>query len=134
MECTKLMMSVKFYSLVHTYGFGIFDQNVTTLYDLARSFAEMIRKNPNFELAVEPMANIVCFRYLNKDDLSIDDVNCQIRQNLLEEGDFYIVQTILNGKTYLRVTLMNPFTTIDHLNNLLDSILEKGNNISSGSK
>ena len=102
MECTKLMMSVKFYSLVHTYGFKIFDQNVTTLYDLAKTFAAMIKERKQFELAVAPMANIVCFRYINEDGQPIDQLNSQIRQSLLEDGDFYIVQTILKGETHVR--------------------------------
>ena len=126
MECTKLMMSVKFYSLVHTYGFKIFDQNVTTLFDLAKTFAAMIKERKQFELAVEPMANIVCFRYIDEEGQPIDQLNSQIRQSLLEDGDFYIVQTILKGETFLRVTLMNPFTGRDHLQKLLDTIEQKG--------
>jgi len=122
MECTKLMMSVKFYTLIHTYGFEIFDQNVTTLYDLARTFAEMVGKRQGFELTAEPMSNIVCFRVLPGNEEENNRLNSSIRQRLLEEGDFYIVQTVLRGKVFLRVTLMNPFTTAKYLTELLDKI------------
>ena len=122
MECTKVMMSVKFYALIHSYGLEIFDQNVTTLYDLARTFAGMVRKRKEFELAVEPMANIVCFRITAKDHQESNRLNSQIRQQLLEEGKFYIVQTTLKGDIWLRVTLMNPFTTEENLTELLDEI------------
>lgn len=122
MECTKLMMSVKFYALIHTYGFDILDDNVTTLYDRARSFAGMIKKRPQFELAVEPMSNIVCFRIsaTNKENNNL--LNSKIRQRLLEKGDFYIVQTVLKGEVFLRVTIMNPFTEKRHFKELLDKI------------
>ncbi len=122
MECTKLMMSVKFYAMVHSYGLEIFDQNVTTLYDLTRTFAGMIRKRKGFELAVDPMANIVCFRITAKDKTENNRLNSRIRQQLLEEGEFYIVQTALKGAVWLRVTLMNPFTTKKHLTELLEKI------------
>jgi len=128
-ECTKLMMSVKFYSIIVEYGWEIFNENVTTLYDLAFSFAEMVKNRPGFELAVAPMANIVCFRLLSKNSRETNNqLNLRIRRTLLEKGDFYFVQTELNGQLYLRVTLMNPLTTINHLNELLNSIIETGEN------
>ena len=122
-ECTKLMMSLKFYSIVNAYGFEVFDQNVTYLYDLARTFADLIKKRNNFELATEPMANILCFRYINNSKRAdLNKLNSKIRQKLLEKGEFYIVQTILNENVYLRTTLMNPKTTKIHLIELLDEV------------
>lgn len=128
-ECTKLMMSVKFFSLVQAYGFQLFDQNVTTLYNLGTTFAGMIRFRPRFELAMQPMSNIVCFRVRANDDKTGNELNSRIRRAILEEGTFYIVQTQLNGNIYLRVTLMNPFTSKQHLGELLDKIEELGEDI-----
>jgi len=125
-ECTKLMMSLKFFTLIQQYGFEIFDQNVTTLYDLSKSFAKLIKNRPEFELANEPMANILCFRVVDREDKeALNKLNRQIRQSILEEGEFYIVQTELNGNVYLRVTLMNPFTTEKQLEELLDTLANK---------
>lgn len=122
-ECTKLMMSLKFYAVVQAYGFEIFNENVTYLYDLGKKFSELIKKRKSFELAVEPMSNIVCFRYTKAlGQLSLNDLNSMIRQKILEKGDFYIVQTELNGNIYLRTTLMNPLTETKHLEELLDEI------------
>ncbi|MEL6919132.1 MAG: pyridoxal-dependent decarboxylase, partial [Bacteroidota bacterium] len=130
-ECTKTMMSMHWYILLKTYGEELFNEYVTTLYDLGRDFGEMILKDNAFELAVKPMSNIVCFRYIqgDLDDETLDMTNAKIRQELLEEGEFYMVQTKLKGKHFFRVTLMNPFTTIDHLNRLLVSIKQKGHKL-----
>ncbi|MBT8313985.1 MAG: aminotransferase class V-fold PLP-dependent enzyme [Maribacter sp.] len=123
-ECTKTMMSIQWYTLLKTYGQGIFDEYVTTLYDLGHEFGEMIEKDDRFEMAVKPMSNIVCFRYvidaMNKNELN--QLNESIRQQLLEEGEYYIVQTKLRGIHYLRTTIMNPFTTRGHLELLLDKV------------
>ena len=126
-ECTKTMMSIHWFTLLKTYGEEIFDEYVTTLYDLGRQFAEIIKKDDQFELAVQPMSNIVCFRYIEKglDESALNKLNEKIRQKLLEEGEFYIVQTKLRGKHYLRTTIMNPFTTLEHLEQLLSKIKEK---------
>jgi len=123
-ECTKLMMSLKFFTLIKVHGTEVLGENVTLLYDLARKFASLIRQRTWFELAMEPQSNIVCFRLANP-GLSTEEqnrLNARIREKILREGEFYIVQTTLRGKTYLRTTLMNPFTTIEHLKALLDRI------------
>jgi L-2,4-diaminobutyrate decarboxylase len=125
-ECTKLMMSIKFFTLLKMYGLPLFDANVTSLYNLARSFAQLIKNDTRFELALEPVSNIVCFRYVfpGADELQHNKMNGRIRESLLEQGDFYIVQTTLHNTVYLRTTLMNPFTTESHLSNLLATIVQ----------
>ena len=123
-ECTKTMMSIQWYTLLKTYGEGIFDEYLTTLYDLGQQFGEMLENNTQFDLAIKPMSNIVCFRYFDDslNNSELNQLNKLIRQQLLEEGEFYIVQTKLRGIHYLRTTIMNPFTTTEHLKALLQKV------------
>lgn len=116
-ECTKVMTSLNVYTIFKTYGEEIFQKNVETLFGLAAEFAAMIDENPEFELAYQPECNIVCFRYHQDQRM-----NQMIREQLMMEGKFYIVQTILNGEHYLRVSIMNPLSTIDDLRGLLAEI------------
>lgn len=126
MECTKLMMSIKAYALFKRYGTEIIDQYVTRQYDLGKSFAQMIEGRKDWELAMEPETNIVCFRYRpeNLEEEAVEQLNAFVRQKLLEDGEFYIVQTRLKNKLYLRTTLMNPFTTEKELSALLERVEE----------
>jgi L-2,4-diaminobutyrate decarboxylase len=121
-ECTKLMMAVKVYAMLRTYGEAVFTELIDTLHDLASEFAQLIQTQPQFELAVEPQSNIVCFRYVADNQIDTNELNSKIRRKLLEKGDFYIVQTTLRGELYLRVSLMNPMTTIADLQQLLQEI------------
>lgn len=123
-ECTKTMMSIHWFTLFKLYGAAIFDAYITQLYDMGKLFANLIKNEPDFELATEPMSNIVCFRYCptSLDIKSQNDLNAKIRQSLLKDGEFYIVQTKLKDKHYMRITVMNPFTTIQHLESLLKKI------------
>ncbi|WP_435356494.1 pyridoxal phosphate-dependent decarboxylase family protein [Emticicia sp. SJ17W-69] len=129
-ECTKLMMSVKIYSILKAHGEQIFGENVDYLYDLGKTFAAMVKSRPNFELAVEPESNIVCFRLNNHFSKDLNELNSAIRKQLLEDGKFYIVQTSLKENIYLRVSLMNPLTTETDLNALLDEVENIGTQIS----
>lgn len=123
-ECTKEMMSLKAYAVIHHHGTQILTEYVDTLYDKAKSFAELLKDDDSFELACEPMANIVCFRFLDQmsDDHDHNQLQLSIRKTLLEDGTYYIVQTKLNGQIYLRCTVMNPFTKVDHFMDLLAKI------------
>jgi L-2,4-diaminobutyrate decarboxylase len=123
-ECTKVMMSVKVYAVLRTYGEGLLAANVDRLYDLAGRLAGMIGEWPELELATAPEANIVCFRWTGGrgDTERENEVNGRIRRELLREGRFYLVQTSLWGKDYLRVSLMNPFTTEAHLAEMLETV------------
>jgi L-2,4-diaminobutyrate decarboxylase len=130
-ECTKTMMSIHWFTLLKLYGEDVFDAYVTHLFDLGAQFAIIIKRHSKFEVAVTPMSNIVCFKYVDKDaSLGVQNKqNETIRQALLEDGEFYIVQTKLRGVHYLRVTVMNPFTTEVHFKNLLDKICKLADKI-----
>jgi L-2,4-diaminobutyrate decarboxylase len=124
LECTKKMMSIKIYALLKMYGVQLFDDYITKTYDLAKEFAREIDKAADFELALEPDSNIVCFRYApaGTDPSALDELNSRLREELKEEGEFYIVRTEIGGEVFLRTTLMNPFTSMDHLRRLLHRV------------
>ena len=123
-ECTKKPMAVKVFLMIKLYGKKLFDQFVTNTFNLAREFTEEIESSDDFDLAVKPDSNIVCFRLKPKDlsDKDLNALNNLIRNRLKENGRFYIVQTSINGNTFLRVSIMNPFTTIEILKELLAEI------------
>ncbi|MEZ0610961.1 aspartate aminotransferase family protein [Fibrella sp. WM1] len=135
-ECTKFMAAVKVYTLMRLYGDELFRANVDTLYSLGKTFAWLIRLRPVFELPVEPDCNLVCFRYVGGTSFSgelINTLNQRLRADLLTDGRFYIVQTTLRNQTYLRVSLMNPFTTEADLTELLDWLESRATAILAGS-
>ncbi|MEO0897623.1 MAG: aminotransferase class V-fold PLP-dependent enzyme [Bacteroidota bacterium] len=134
-ECTKRMMSLQAYLLIRTYGMGLFEEYVDLCYQNGEQFAQMVDEHPNFELATQPDGNIVCFRY-RFDTRPVDEWNAfnkRLRRLLLEEGHYYIVQTLIRGQLFLRVTLMNPFTRKEHMKGLLDHILGKVSVVGKGS-
>ncbi len=124
MECTKLSLSIRFYILYYAYGKEIFDDYVTYVFTLGRDFAKLLKTNSDFELATEPHSNIVCFRYLKEgfDNEGLNKLNSDIRNRLLRDGNFYIVQTTINELVFLRTTLTNPLTEINHLELLVSEI------------
>jgi len=123
LECTKRMIAFKLYAGLAVLGTRFFADHVTRSFDLARVFAEHIKAAPDFELALEPEANIVCFRHTPRVTLAdgrdtgapspeaLDQLQVKLRTKVNEGGRYYLVQTRLPQGLFLRTTLMNPFTT-----------------------
>lgn len=125
-ECTKKWMALKLYATLACYGPAMLAEYVSRTADLAGRFAALLREAPDFELAVAPQCNIVVFRHvparLAGDAAALDALQPAIRRRVIEGGRFYPVQVRLGGTTWLRTTLMNPFTTDAHLAALLDEL------------
>lgn len=122
-ECTKYMMGLKVYMILRTYGTSLWEAYLSRVMATGKAFADLVEQSPDFELPVAPQCNIVCFRYRRPglSEAELSRLNARIRQRLLEDGRFYVVQTSLRGHTYLRVTLTNPFTQPSDIEALLET-------------
>ena len=128
LECTKNMMGIKVYSILRTYGPQVFIDYLTECYRLGAVFADILRSCADFEMPFDPECNIVCYRYIapGMSDEELNKLNGTIRRKLTESGRFYIVQTQLGSRLYLRSAVMNPFTTREDFSGLLATIREYG--------
>ena len=52
-----------------------------------------------------------------------------IGRGLIEDGSFYLVQTRLPAGVFLRITIINPLTTADDLDQLLTTLRETGTDL-----
>jgi len=77
------------------------------------------------ELVCHPESNIVCYRLVKEEasNEELNEINARVRREILLAGEYYIVQTVLNGRIFLRNTMMNPFTTEKEMRGLLDQII-----------
>jgi L-2,4-diaminobutyrate decarboxylase len=119
LECTKSMMSLKLFFNLAVVGETGLAKHIEALFDHARIFSEQISRRPGFSVLCAPDANIICFRY--GENCALQD---SIRQRLVREGDFYITRATIHGKSYLRLSIMNVFTTEKHIDVLCDRIIE----------
>jgi len=124
LECTKEMMALKVYACLSLLGTQAFGDYVTQTYDQARRFAQRLEASGDFELAVRPDCNIVCFRHTPRGvpPEQLDALQARLRERLVQRGDFYLVQTRLPRGVFLRVTLINPLTRDEDLDALLEAV------------
>ena len=119
LECSKRMMALELYASLAEHGQAFFADYVSRMFDLAGWFAREIDAAPDFELATQPQANIVCFRVTGPGVDDLDALQRRIREELVHSGAFYLVKARLRDRTYLRTTIINPRTTKNDLSALL---------------
>lgn len=130
-ECTKRAAAMGLWGTWSLFGPSLFEDMVDVTFDLGRTFYEKLMAAPDFEPLHEPQCNIVAFRHL-PDALRqgpaerIGPFQLELRRTLIQSGEFYLVPTQVNGIGALRVTLINPLTTPDHLDALLDALRRYG--------
>ena len=52
----------------------------------------------------------------------VDEFQLRLRRAVIESGEFYLVQSRIDGRPVLRTTMMNPLTTEDDLRGLLECL------------
>lgn len=124
LECTKRMMGLKLWAAFSLYGAERLGQLVDTVFESARLFAEKLNAANDFELLMHPQTNILCFRHIPAalSDISLNIHQAEVRRGIVQDGLFHLTQVELQGKLWLRTTIMNPLTEEAELAALISAI------------
>ena len=102
---------------------GLFDQVV----DLAGDAWELLENDRRFEVVVRPQLSTLVFRYVHDgargDTIPAelcDRANLYAREALAASGEAMVAATVVDGRHYLKFTLLNPRTTLDDIATVLD--------------
>jgi L-2,4-diaminobutyrate decarboxylase len=133
-ECTKRAAAFGLWGAWSLFGAQLFTDLVDVTFDLAQVFFQKLSAAPDFEPLHEPQCNIVAFRHIppelqGETPAIIGEFQRRLRRQVIESGEFYLVATNLNGTDALRVTLINPLTTPQHLDLLLETLRRTGKKI-----
>ncbi len=123
LECTKRAMGIELWAALRAVGEAWFGEVVDRQHALACELAAKVDAAPDFELALPPESNIVCYRHVGVPaGTDLDAHNRALRERVVHDGRFYIVGTQLPTGYHLRSTLMNPLTESRDLDELLEHL------------
>jgi len=74
--------------------------------EMARQFAQKVRRHPDFELAAPEMFSLVCFRWRGS-----DEQNRELLDRVNATGRVFLSGTVLRGRFLLRLAIGNIGTT-----------------------
>lgn len=131
LECTKRAAAFGVWGVWSLLGPQIFADMVDVTIDLAQQFHAMLDSAADFTPLHEPQCNIVAFRYSPPELREapaerVDSLQLRLRRKVIESGEFYLVQSRIDGRPALRTTMMNPLTTADDLRGLIECLRRNG--------
>ncbi|MFF3314670.1 pyridoxal phosphate-dependent decarboxylase family protein [Streptomyces sp. NPDC003035] len=133
LQTTRRPDAVKAAATFLTYGRTGMGRMVDACHDLARHAERRILAEPELELVSPAELTTVVFRFRGVDPARSDALNGALRRRLLESGDALIGRTeaATEGpgspkRVCLKFTLLNPTTTADDIDGLVDAVLDAG--------
>ncbi|MGW7008743.1 pyridoxal phosphate-dependent decarboxylase family protein [Streptomyces sp. NPDC054933] len=99
--------------------------------DLATDAWKLLSDDPRFEVVAEPQLSTLVFRYVPAAGVSpalCDRANLRAREALAASGEAVVAGTVVDGRHYLKFTLLNPRTTLDDIGHVLDLLAKHARN------
>lgn len=126
-ECTKRAAAFGLWGVWSLFGPQLFADLVDVTFSMGRTLYEKLAEADDFTPLHEPECNIVAFRYTppqlrDAPPEVVSRFQFELRRKVIESGEFYIVSTKLDGVGAIRVTIINPLTTPEHLDLLLETL------------
>lgn len=92
------------------------------LMDQTQQVAKLVTAHPQFELLAEPSLSTVLFRAVNSDADDLEQLNKTIRIEALTRGIAVLGETVVNGHTAMKFTILNPCLKLSDFETLLNNI------------
>jgi glutamate/tyrosine decarboxylase-like PLP-dependent enzyme len=118
-QLTRRFRALKFYMSIKTYGLQAFRKAITYNIQLADQTEEILRNSIFWEVVTPANLAIINFRFNSLhddlDDKILDEINQKISEKVMESREALLVTTVLQNRVVIRMCLINPKTTIDHI-------------------
>jgi glutamate/tyrosine decarboxylase-like PLP-dependent enzyme len=125
---TRGFRALKVWMALKHHGLDGYAELINRDISLAESLAENIRESRDLELMAPPSLSIVCFRYSpgqpRHNDERLNTLNKGILEKLQLSGQSFLSSTVLEGRFVLRACIVNPRSTEDDID-LVVNLVEK---------
>ena len=129
LQTTKRFDALKLWLTLRTLGAETIGEAFDGAVALARATYELMLAEPRLELLHRPALSTIVFRYrpcLTRSEADLDTLNTTIRAQLARDGEAMIAATKVDGRRYLKFTLLNPATTPAQMSEIVDLIVAYG--------
>lgn len=122
--------ALKLWFVIRDFGIDGIQARLRDHINYANWFADEINQHPNFELVVEPMLNVVCFRMIaNQSEDQLNKLNEKLLTEINGSGDAYLTHTKVKGKYTLRMVIGQTYVQKHHVEKTWQLIQSKANSL-----
>lgn len=122
-QLTRSFRALKLYMSLKTFGLDAFKSAVQYNIELAEEVEKILRNSDRWEVVSAATLAILNFRfnplYKNYPESTLDNINQHISGTVIESGEAFLATTVLQNHVVLRMCLINPRTTIQHVKQTL---------------
>ncbi|WP_031076145.1 pyridoxal phosphate-dependent decarboxylase family protein [Streptomyces sp. NRRL S-118] len=125
LQTTRRFDALKLWMTLRVMGADGVGQLFDEVCDLAAAGWDLLAGDPRYDVVVQPSLSTLVFRYIPADVTSpteIDRANLHARKALFASGEAVVAGTKVDGRQYLKFTLLNPETTVHDIAAVLDLI------------
>ncbi|MFG1860966.1 pyridoxal phosphate-dependent decarboxylase family protein [Microbispora bryophytorum] len=128
LQTTRRFDALKLWLTLRVMGPDAVGELFDEVVDRAAASYALAAADPRFEVVTRSPLSTLVFRYLPPDHLEhgdpgrelADDANLYAREALAASGEAVVAGTTVDGRHYLKFTLLNPETTLDDVAHVLD--------------
>ncbi|CAH0526353.1 pyridoxal phosphate-dependent class III aminotransferase [Vibrio hippocampi] len=119
---TKRFDALKVFMTMQNVGPDALGEMVDHLMDQTQQVAKLIDGHNQFELLAQPSLSTVLFRAVNHNGMDLDELNKLIRMEALTRGVAVLGETVVQGHSALKFTILNPCLELSDFETLLNTI------------
>ncbi|MGJ5724384.1 pyridoxal phosphate-dependent decarboxylase family protein [Brevibacterium sp. H602] len=134
LQTTRRFDALKLWTTLRARGAREIGSMLDTVCDLATDVRELLEAQADFEVLGASDLSSVLFRFTpaTADQATCDELVPLIRRVLFRSGRAAIARTVIDGTPWLKLTLLNPDTSIDDVTAVLDLVRATGHGILAG--
>ncbi|MBO3086192.1 pyridoxal phosphate-dependent decarboxylase family protein [Cellulomonas fengjieae] len=134
LQTTRRFDALKLWTTLRALGADGIGAMFDTVLDLAARVHDELERDPDLELVGRTDLSTVLFRYqpLDVTDEQADRLVPLVRRVLFESGRAIVAKTVVDGRPCLKLTLLNPDTTLDDVRAVLELVRGAGAALAEG--
>jgi len=132
LQTTRRFDALKLWLTLRIMGPDTIGGYVDEVIDLAAEVAVLIEADPALEVAAAPQLSTIVFRYrpVGVSEDEADRLAPQIRSILYERGNAMVAATKVDGRCWLKLTLLNPMATPEQILGIVRETVAIGDELS----
>ncbi|NOH24729.1 pyridoxal phosphate-dependent class III aminotransferase [Vibrio europaeus] len=119
---TKRFDALKVFMTMQSVGPDTLGKMYDHLLEQTQQVADLIENDSAFELLAQPSLSTVLFRVCDSQTNDLDELNKTLRLQALTRGIAVLGETVVNDKSALKFTILNPCLKISDFESLLNKI------------
>ena len=134
LQTTRRFDALKLWTTLRARGAEEIGAMFDTVCDLAAEVRELLAAQPDFDVLGATDLSTVLFRFVPEtaDSAEADELVPMIRRVLFRSGRAAVARTTIDGTPWLKLTLLNPATTVGDITAVLDLVRATGHGILAG--